>query len=54
MMLGVIIFCLPSHMLLSIFCSLVIEEKLLAYFVLLISSVTGSLIVYLLCKWKCR
>lgn len=49
MMFFVIIFGLPAHMLLSIFSSLVIKEKLIAYFVLLGASVFGSLIVYLFC-----
>ena len=48
-MLCVILFGLPAHMLFSIFSSLVIEEKWLAYFVLLTASVVGSFIVYLFC-----
>lgn len=49
LMLCVVFFGLPAHMLFSIFSSLVIEDKLLAYFVLLTASVTGSLIIYIFC-----
>lgn len=50
----IIILMLPSHTLFSIFTTIVIGNFLQSFLILLISSLTGSVIVYFIVNWKLR
>ena len=50
----IIILMLPSHTIFSIFTTIVIGDFFPSFFILLLSSLTGSLIVYFIVNWKLR